>query len=403
MDAEKKVTQARTTLLLDKPWFGSLALRLHPVATTAIPMMGTDGTMLFYNPDWIEHTDSRVIIGTIAHEVLHCALLHVYRIGHRDTFRWNMACDYAINPLLIEDGFKLPDGILDDAQYHGMSAEQIYVKLPEPDPNRKPQPDFQPPQTPKPGDGPSQPGGPNPSSDPGDSGDGQGQGQGDGQDNDGDSSPEQMTAEDWQIATEQQTLAGNKGGTTPGFMRRELDRLRESRTDWRTILRRFVEQTIPSDYSWTNPNRRFVAQGMYLPGTIRENCPRLGMGVDTSGSISQQALAQVMGELNEIMSEVHPAGLDVVYADSRVTRIESFDPEDGPVELHPLGGGGTCFQPVFDYFNAQDEPPAAVLYFSEDLENSDRPVEPDYPVLWISGINARRTVPFGDHVKLEDF
>ena len=44
--------------------------------------------------------------------------------------RWNIACDYAINPLLVEAGFELPEGALLDPAYAGLSAEDIYARLP---------------------------------------------------------------------------------------------------------------------------------------------------------------------------------------------------------------------------------------------------------------------------------
>ena len=45
--------------------------------------------------------------------------------------KWNVACDHAINPMLLDSGFILPEGGLCDYQYKGMSAEQIYELLPD--------------------------------------------------------------------------------------------------------------------------------------------------------------------------------------------------------------------------------------------------------------------------------
>ena len=42
---------------------------------------------------------------------------------------WNDAADYAINPILTEAGFVLPDGALMSSEYRGMTAEQIYDDL----------------------------------------------------------------------------------------------------------------------------------------------------------------------------------------------------------------------------------------------------------------------------------
>jgi hypothetical protein len=41
---------------------------------------------------------------------MHCAALHHTRREGRDLRRWNIACDHAINPLLVAAGFELPKG-----------------------------------------------------------------------------------------------------------------------------------------------------------------------------------------------------------------------------------------------------------------------------------------------------
>jgi predicted metal-dependent peptidase len=57
---------------------------------------------------------------------MHPALHHHVRRSGRDPKRWNVACDFAINPLLVDAGLSLPDGVLIDNRFRGMSAEQIY-------------------------------------------------------------------------------------------------------------------------------------------------------------------------------------------------------------------------------------------------------------------------------------
>ena len=66
------------------------------------------------------------LAGVLAHEVMHPALQHHTRRGHRDASRWNMACDYAINLLLLDAGLTLPKDVLIDNRFRGMSAERIY-------------------------------------------------------------------------------------------------------------------------------------------------------------------------------------------------------------------------------------------------------------------------------------
>jgi hypothetical protein len=88
--------------------------------------MATDGVSLYYNPEFVDTLNSATLAGVLAHEVMHPALQHHVRRSGRDPRRWNEACDYAINPLLLDAGLSLPDGVLVDHRFRGMSAEQIY-------------------------------------------------------------------------------------------------------------------------------------------------------------------------------------------------------------------------------------------------------------------------------------
>ena len=91
--------------------------------------MATDGVSLYYNPEFVETLNAATLAGTLAHEVMHPALHHHVRRSGRDPKRWNEACDYAINPLLVDAGLSLPEGVLLDNRFRGMSAEQIYNLL----------------------------------------------------------------------------------------------------------------------------------------------------------------------------------------------------------------------------------------------------------------------------------
>ena len=362
-----RITRARTALLLDSPWFGARALRLEPVedttgATTAT--MSTDGTRLLYSPEWIAQRTDAEIVAVIAHEVLHCGLLHMYRRNGRDLAKWNAACDYAINPLLARQGFRLPPPWLEAPQYASMSAEQIYAVLPDKPPAGD-RPDF---RDPTPGGSPET----DVSGVP----------------------PASMSAVDWQIAAEQATMVANRAGKMDGATALAVHDTHVSDTDWRAVLRQFVEHTVPTDYSWTRPNRRYLARGLYLPGVICANTPRLGIAIDTSGSIDQHMLNRFAAELTAILYETRPAALDVVYCTTHVQHTETFDPDGPAVLLHARGGGGTAFQPALDWFSQADTPPAAVIYLT-DLQGPT-PNEPEYPVLWAVPESCRMRPAFGE-------
>src|SRR5258708_18162849 len=124
-----RIQKARTALVLDHPFFGSLLFRLKGCECRSIETMATDGLSLFYNPEFVETLNAATLAGTLAHEVMHPALHHHVRCSGRDPKRWNIACDFAINPLLVDAGLSLPDGVLLDNRFRGMSAEQIYNLL----------------------------------------------------------------------------------------------------------------------------------------------------------------------------------------------------------------------------------------------------------------------------------
>ena len=66
----------------------------------------------------------------LAHEFLHAALRHDIRREGRDPILWNVACDYIINGWLAEMGVgQMPEGLLYDEHFKGMSVETVYDKL----------------------------------------------------------------------------------------------------------------------------------------------------------------------------------------------------------------------------------------------------------------------------------
>lgn len=377
---EARMTAARTRLLLDFPWFGSLAMRLQIAPDESIPSFRTDGTRLQYNPKFAEQFTDPELTAIVAHEVMHCALLHPYRRGNRDLKEWNKACDFAINSELVRAGMKLPADVLIDPQYDGLSAEVIYAQLAkqqqQPDSNQG-QPGTEP-STGEVGDAPAE--------------------SSRSVDAQPDTRQQVMTESDWKIATAQANDVAKGCGKLPGGVEAKVKQARASVADWRAILREFVEHTIPSDYSWTNPNRRHVANGVYLPGVTRENLGHLAVAIDTSGSIDEKLLAAFCSELNAIVNEARADGVTVIYCDAKVQRKEEFA-QDEEITLTATGRGGTAFQPVFDEVSTWDNSPVCLIYFT-DLDSSDTPAEPDYPVLWATDLSVTKTGPFGQTVRI---
>src|SRR3990167_2784549 len=72
MNQMKRVESALTQLVLEQPFFATLALRLNTIETKDIPTFATDGKNLFINTDWCSELKNQEIGTILAHEVLHC-------------------------------------------------------------------------------------------------------------------------------------------------------------------------------------------------------------------------------------------------------------------------------------------------------------------------------------------
>ena len=418
---ERKLTRARTQLLLNQPFFGTLCLRLK-LMTGPVPTMATDGRRILYDPAFANSLTPAELEAVLAHEVLHCALGHHCRRGQRDPRLWNEAADLAINPMLVANGFTLPAGALIDRAFDNLSAEEIYARLLQQNGSGGNSTQAQPPQPSSPGSeatnaqqssGPQPPG-----SNSGDQvasqpvGNSQGGKTGtesgrlggfgevlDATDEDvrpaseGEKSRQQH---EWSIAADQAIRSASSCGHEPANLDRPLAESRQSKQDWRTVLRDFVSATTPADYRWNPPNRRYVASGLYLPSVERTGLGTIVIGVDTSGSIGEQELGQFAGEIAALADEAKPEAIYVVYCDAAVQASQQFGPSE-PIHLEPEGGGGTDFRPVFEWVEANNIAPVCLIYLTDLCCHSYPPI-PEYPVLWVT--DSRRTAPFGETVRI---
>ena len=384
-----RIQKARTTLILDHPFFGTLLFRLGARPSRAVATMATDGISMFYNPEFVETLNAAELIGVLAHEVMHPALQHHTRRGDRNQARWNMACDYAINPMLLDAGLTLPKDVLIDDRFRGMSAERIY-NLIEEEKNQEgssEQAENKPAQSDLDANEPQAP------STPG----------GVGQVLDarapvGEERPSiSEQAREWQIAVEQAESVAKLAGKVPGSALRTLEAAQSARTDWRELLRRAWSETTPADYSWMHPNRRHVWSGLYLPGTTSEGVGEIAVAVDCSGSISARQLGLFEAEIRSILSGQRPRLVHALYFDAAVQKVEWFQGGE-PISLVPTGGGGTDFRPCFDWLRERGIVPATLVFLT-DLCGTFPSEAPQYPVIWASTENRR--APFGQVVSME--
>ena len=115
MELDRRLSKAKTALILDHPFFGNLAMNMPQIITDAVPTAATNGKHILYNPDFCKGLNNDNLVFLIAHEVMHPALDHITRVGERDPERWNYAGDTVINPMLVDEGIGafIDGGVMD--------------------------------------------------------------------------------------------------------------------------------------------------------------------------------------------------------------------------------------------------------------------------------------------------
>jgi len=393
---QTKLAAARTRLILEKPFLGALVLRLPLVEADPrwCPTVATDARALYYNPDYVRGLPLEQVQFALAHEALHCALSHFARREHRVKHRWDLACDLAINPLLVKEGLSPAPGALVVPGFEGMTAEEIYPLIkddelegeapfdrhlyegasegggPPPDDGADASPERS-----EPGRGGRRPAGEPPPLSP---------------------QEREALAERWRRYLAGAAQQAMQAGKLAGALARMVDRLLAPRVPWRMLLARYLVARARDDYTYMRPSRR---EGQAILPALRGHEMDLVVALDTSGSIDDEEIREFASEIDAIKGQVRARitllACDWDLAPGAPWRFEPWERFEPPAEIR--GGGGTRFKPVFDWVEREGLRPDLLVYFT-DAQGEFPAREPPYPVLWL--VKGGAEVPWGLRVQL---
>lgn len=321
----------------------------------------TDGKTISVNWKYIseseKYKDMSVdnLIFVICHEIGHLLNLTVDRRGGRHHKFWNFATDYSINSDLINncDGHGKPKPIgemyysdklitpenpkgqawLYDEKYRNMTCEQIYEKLIE---------EFK--------------------------------------KDHGGKTPEQVEQEmsdavdEWlknhcqggqlddhipqdsmdetdkgrvkaQVEAVQKQMGGQQAGKTDSFLERAFEFLfQEPPFDWRGFLNNYLKAFLKSDFTWKKPSRRSWGGGYILPGSNTDKHIKLGIAIDTSGSVGDKEVHEFLAHIAKIMHSFKSFDIDVwcfstkVHEETLKNYTKTSQDQIKNYELASLGG-----------------------------------------------------------------
>ncbi|HIU11300.1 MAG TPA: hypothetical protein IAB65_01230 [Candidatus Onthocola stercorigallinarum] len=123
------IDSIKRRLLVKYPFFGSVVANSNFIAEPAIETAGTDGTTIYYNPNFIESITNEEQTFVFAHEICHIAFNHIFRSEGKDKELWNIATDSIINAFLKQDGLPMVEGGVDIPDAINYDAEEMYKKL----------------------------------------------------------------------------------------------------------------------------------------------------------------------------------------------------------------------------------------------------------------------------------
>ena len=136
-ECNKVISKARYQLMVNQksgiPFLATVFLSANVVFTEHVPTFATNGVDFLINPKMIEQESFECLLGSLVHELAHVVLNHCPIIKSLSTQReqklMNYAMDYFINDTFIGSSFKLPNWVLHNPEYIGLTIQQIYEKL----------------------------------------------------------------------------------------------------------------------------------------------------------------------------------------------------------------------------------------------------------------------------------
>jgi len=373
MNASDRIKKAHVAIMMHKEfcaYSGVLSCGKITVGTDLpMPMKTacTDGWNVWYHTEFVDSLNDPELRFVVLHEAQHKAYQHLSvwkALQQEDARLANVAADHFVNLSLMDtdkkSGFlEMPKvGIQPNDKYRGWNVKQIFDDLKK-EKEKNPQ-----------------------------SGDGEGM---DGHDWENAAgaggSPKDLEAQTSEIQRalrQGEILRKKRAGQGAGSSDGMFGDLLTPKVDWRKVLREFVMEFCRGrdESSWARPNRRFLAEDVYMPSMIGVTMQELVIGFDTSGScFGTDEMTRFVTELTAIIETVCPSKVHVIYWDTAVSGHQIFEDGQFAVQnLKPRGGGGTDGSVLFDYLRAKNINPAAIVQLSDGYVGSWG--DSTWPTLW---------------------
>lgn len=372
MTRELDRTKSRIFLGNNAAFLGSVMSALEFFWSRDIPTAATDGVKFWWNPEWFLSLPEPTRPTVLVHELWHVARLHMLRRGERCPEIWNIACDYRINDDLERDGYDFTDshGLLSQGRFPAeMPEEDIYDILIK---NGKPQEKIW-------GQDPSDGGGDMLPMDEG----------------------EASQVINTVVKAIHQAKLSKEAGNLPGDIEQVVETFLAPVIPWEAELQRFFTDMLEDEFTWKRPNRRHLAQDMYLPSRFQDEgrLEHLIYYLDVSGSISDHDVKRFNSEVKYVKEQFNPKKMTLVQFDHGLRDEKVIEEDDAFDKVVVIGRGGTCLVEVREHM-IKHNPTAAIIFTDLGVAPME-PLPTPIPIIWaVTGDYG--DVPFGKLIRIPE-
>lgn len=350
MSIYQEIQKILIKFILNKPVIGSICLRMKyeeavipPIGAIARPIGVNPVTnTIIYDPEQFKVLDisTQVLEFMLAHEALHLLTGSLIRRGDRDPYLWNIACDYEVNYLLHDIGFKVPKNALYSSYFHNKYyyAEKIYEillkqakkklkrKPCEGDNDQKNLNNYFPYQKRKQLDNHVYP-------------------QTQSEVIKAKLSTQNALSTAAQIERSIKEIEGC--GILPASLKRMIDKLMTPTVTWKNFLSDISTTITKNNYSYRRCHPYYRQQNIYVP-TLHTPEAKVILIVDTSGSIGENELRLF---ISEVLTIIQVFNVTFLTCDAEIYKEDIVENVMGIEEIleHIKGGGGTEFKPAFQW------------------------------------------------------
>ena len=398
MTYSEKITKAKARLMLDHPYFGTIASSLTLEKNNEILTFTSDGVKMHYNSEYLDKLSVTEVEFVMANGAMHAVLQHTDRISNRTKWLWQTATDYVVNGMLVKNGMQLPQYANYESKFDGMYAEEIYEMLraemmdntdhsmeQETEQITDAEDDVHAENITMHEDLNSNP----------DAQDTKTEQNAEDKEEESSSKNDDLH-EEMKEQFEQTFQKLKRQGNLPKELHLVVPEYFSHKVDWREFLYGYIAAHAKSTYSFSPPNMKYLYRGICLP-SLSSDLLRIVVAIDSSGSVDQELLSTFMGEVSSVMQQYPNYEIDLITADAKIQSHRVFLPGE-PLDYEILGGGGTDFRPVFEYIDRHIDYPTLLIYFT-DGDGRFPEIEASYDVLWVMPDEVE--VPFGEVVVLE--